>query len=293
MRKRSPDSSLRDRQVRRDLYLEGAANLVVLVAKAFVGISTGSLAVVGDALHSLTDVANNVGALIVMRHATAPPDPGHPYGHRKFEALAVFVLATLLSVLAVELLLRGLGGGTREIVHADWGLVVMGGVLVANIGISTWQALEARRLDSEILRADARHTFADVLTTIAVILGWQFAAHGYPWVDTVAACAVAALVLALALGLYRRTIPILVDAAAVDADALKDAVGALPGVLETRRVRSHHAGSHVAVDITVSVAPDLPTTEAHAIADAIEQLVAREFGGEDVTVHVEPHHVAP
>lgn len=288
-RKQSPDLTQRDRRVRRDLYLEGAANLVVLAAKAVVGISTGSLALMGDALHSLTDVANNVGALIVMRHATAPPDSTHPYGHRKFEALAVFVLATLLSVLAVELLLRGVGGEARQVVHSDWGLVVMCFVLGVNLAISIWQGLEARRLDSDILRADARHTFADVLTTIAVIAGWQFAARGHPWVDTATACVVAVLIFFLALGLFRRTIPILVDAAAVDADALRSAVGSLPGVLETRRIRSHHAGSLLSVDITVSVAPDLPTTESHAIADAIERLVEQEFGGENVTVHIEPH----
>lgn len=275
--------------MRRDLYLEGGANLLVLAAKTTVGVASGSLAILGDALHSLTDVANNGAALVVMRHATAPPDRKHPYGHRKFETLAVFVLATLLTVLAIELLLRGVGGATHEVVHQGWGLGVMLAVLGVNIAITLWQGLEARRLDSDILRADARHTLADVLTTAVVITGWQFAARGHPWVDTVAACMVSAIVLYLAFGLYRRAIPILVDAAAIEPDALRAAVRAVPGVRQARRVRSHHAGSVLAVDVTVSVAPDLPTTAAHAIADAIERVVAAEFGAHDVTVHVEPH----
>jgi divalent metal cation (Fe/Co/Zn/Cd) transporter len=73
------------------------ANVVVLLAKVVVGLSTGSFAVLGDAIHSLTDAANNVVALVVVRVASTPPDREHPYGHREFETLAVFGLATLLT----------------------------------------------------------------------------------------------------------------------------------------------------------------------------------------------------
>jgi len=83
------------------LVREALANLVVMFAKALVGFHTGSIAVLGDAVHSLADFANNIVAFIATRIASAPPDQDHPYGHRKFETLAVFGIATLLSVLAI------------------------------------------------------------------------------------------------------------------------------------------------------------------------------------------------
>ncbi len=111
-----------------------------------MGFSTGSLALVGDAIHSLADLANNVVAFVVVRLASAPPDREHPYGHQKYETLAVFGLAVLLAVLAVEIVVRAAEPGPREIVQHGWGLAVMIGVLVVNVAVTTWERSWARRL---------------------------------------------------------------------------------------------------------------------------------------------------
>ena len=90
------------------ILIEGSANLIVLILKTLVGLGTGSIAILGDAVHSLTDVANNGIAWVVVRLSMQPADARHPYGHRKFETLAVFGLAMLLTVLAFELTMRAL-----------------------------------------------------------------------------------------------------------------------------------------------------------------------------------------
>jgi cation diffusion facilitator family transporter len=200
-----------DSRLQRVIVITGFGNLVVLVAKTVVGISTGSLALLGDAIHSLADLANNVVALVVVRLASAPPDREHPYGHQKFETLAVFGLAVLLAVLAVEIIVRAAEPGPRAIVEHGWGLAIMLGVLVVNLAVTTWERKWARLLRSEILRADAQHTLSDVVVTIGVIAGWQFAARGYPWLDTLFAFVVALVVMVLSYGLFRRAIPVLVD----------------------------------------------------------------------------------
>jgi cation diffusion facilitator family transporter len=278
----------RDRQVRRVLYLEGASDLAVLLAKIVVGLSTSSLTILGDAVHSLTDLSNNVVALVIMRLACAPPDREHPYGHRKFETLAVFVLATLLTVFAFELALRAVERGERTVVRHSWGLAVMLGVLAVNIGMALWEGYRARQLDSDILRADARHTLSDVLVTILVILGWQLAALGYLWLDTAFALGVAAIILWLAYGLFKRAVPVLVDRIAAEPELLAEAVHAVPGVRTVNRIRSRWVGSVPAVDVVVTVAAGLSTIEAHTIADAVETVLHRRFAIEDITVHVEP-----
>lgn len=270
------------------IVIEGLANVAVLSLKLVVGVSTGSLAVLGDALHSLSDVANNAVAWVVVRISAQPPDRHHPYGHRKFETLAVFVLATLLTVLGIELALGALRREAEPTIGDRWTLPLMVGVLVINVALASWEGAWARRLRSDILGADARHTLADVLTTVVVIVGWQVSARGYPWIDTVCAVLVAGLVLALAFGLFRRAIPILVDRIAIEPEAVGRVARAVPGVRGVTAVRSRSIGSSTAIDMIVAVDPGITAAEAHAIADSIEEGLRRELSVEDVTIHVEP-----
>ncbi len=275
--------------VQRVIFIEGLANLFVLVLKLVVGLTTGSLAVLGDAVHSLSDVANNVVAWFVIRLANEPADREHPYGHRKFETLAVFGLAGLLTVLGFELILRALQRGSPEIESSIWGLTLMGVVLLANIVLALWERRWAMRLKSDILIADASHTFSDVMTTLVVIIGWQLSSRGYVWLDTLCALGVACLVLYLAFGLFKRALPGLVDEFAIDPRELTTAVMSVRGVESVRTIRSRWLGQNRAVDMVITVDPALLIVESHEIADQIESLIEREFDVQDISIHVEPH----
>jgi len=281
--------SEKDKQVQRVILLEGTANAIVLVAKLIVGIFTGSLAIIGDALHSLTDVANNVVAWAVIKHSHKPADKEHPYGHRKFETLAVLGLAVILVVLAFELALRAIQRDSTEIVSDSWSLTVMLGVLAVNIALASWQRMWANKLSSDILHADASHTFADVLTTVAVIVGWQLSAMGYPWLDQLTALAVAGMILYLAYGLFKKAAPVLVDECSVDPESLAEVVVAIDGVEAVSRVRSRWIGNVPSVDMIILIAHHLSTQESHAICDQVEAAVELEFNVADISIHVEPH----
>jgi cation diffusion facilitator family transporter len=164
------------------------------------------------------------------------------------------------------------------------------GVLIINITVATWQRYWAKRLESAILLADASHTFADVLTTIVVIIGWQLSVRGYPWLDTACALGVAAVILYLAFGLFRSVVPVLVDEMAIEPEELIAAISAVQGVVDVPRVRSRWVGSDRAVDVIVTVSPTLSTVDSHAIADAVEHLLGSQFDVADISVHVEPAH---
>lgn len=280
----------RHRKVQHVILIEGAANLSVLVAKAIVGFSTGSLAILGDAVHSLTDLANNIVAWVVIRLSSMPADREHPYGHRKFETLAVFFLASLLVVLAFELGLNAIRKEHTEIASGPWELGTMFGVLLINVSVAWWQRRWAKRLHSDILLADASHTFSDVLVTLTVIAGWQLSALGYLWLDRLCALGVSALILYLAYGLFKRAIPTLVDQYAIDPDVLVDAVQEVKGVRDVVRVRSRWIGSSPVVDMVISVDPELTTADSHEISDRIEELIEKRFHITDVSIHVEPHN---
>jgi cation diffusion facilitator family transporter len=279
----------RDRRIRGVFVFTGVANALVLLAKIAVGIATGSTAVLGDAVHSFADLSNNLVALLALHFAVEPPDREHPYGHRKYETLAVFALAVLLSVLAVELAMHSLERGPRLVHRPGWGLVVMIAVLAVNVCVAAWQSAWARRLDSDLLRADAQHTLSDVLVTTSVILGWQFAASGHLWLDTATTLAVSALILYLAWGLFRRAVPILVDHSAADPEEVRGVVETVSGVHSARRVRSRGRGPEGRMEVVVTVDAALPTSESHRIADEVERVLEQHFETADVIVHVEPH----
>lgn len=278
----------RDQAVQGVIVVEGLANLAVLILKVIVGFTTGSLAILADAVHSFSDLANNIVVWFVIKLSAEPPDREHPYGHRKFETVAVFALAVLLFVIAIEVVLRAVQRGAPTVAQSTPALATMLAVLAINIGISLWERRRARELNSDILHADASHTFSDALTTIVVIVGWQLSVFGLPWMDTMCAFGVAGLIAYLATGLLKKVLPVLVDEYAIEPRAISSNVMTVPGVKSVRQVRSRWLGSGVAVDMILTVDPDISATEAHDISDTVEELIGDCFQVDDISIHIEP-----
>lgn len=279
----------RDKKIQRLIIIEGSVNLFVLLSKLFVGLTTGSLAIIADAIHSLTDVANNIVAWIVIRLSIMPADRDHPYGHRKFETIAVFALAALLAVLAFEIGKNAITKETAEIVSGTIELTIMIIVLVINIGLALWQRYWAKKLKSSIMLADATHTFADVLTSAVVILGWQLASNGFLFIDRLCALGVSGLIFYLAYQLFKTAFPVLVDEYAIDPGGIRKSVLVVDGVKEVGRIRSRWVGSDIALDVVVSVDAELTTQESHKIADKIETMIEEKYQVKDALIHIEPY----
>lgn len=274
--------------VKKILIIEGLINVVLMSIKFTVGVMTNSSAIISDALHSLTDLANNVIAFIAIRISDQPSDDNHHYGHRKFEHLAVFSLAVLLAVVAFELVLNAIRNHGNPVIQSGVGLVILLIALGLNIMLTTWEHYWARRLDSDLLEADANHTLSDVLTTVAVIAGWQLATLGYYWADTLMALFVAIIVLTLAAKLFLRAIPILVDESVHAPDIIAAEIEKVGLVDEVRKVRARNTRDGNYADITISIDPKTSTINAHNITEEIELLLKDRFDINDVVVHVEP-----
>ncbi len=270
------------------LLIEGSVNVLITLVKVGVGMQTGSSAILADAFHSATDVANNGVAWMTHRIASKPPDSSHPYGHRKFEYLAVFVLAVLLCVIAVELMSYIVSNNSHVPVQSSFSLWIMLGAALGSLAVSGFEFYWARRLDSKLLDADARHSVADAGTTIVAVSGWQLSLWGYPWLDPVFAMVVVGIVVYLAVSLFRQVIPVLVDAAVVDEKQVIQVATQVPGVIRIERVRSRSTGTGTILEIKAIVAADLTTVASHQIADQLEADLAARFNLTDVIVHIEP-----
>ncbi|WP_293749856.1 cation diffusion facilitator family transporter [uncultured Paraglaciecola sp.] len=274
--------------VRKVLLIEGSVNALITVCKMTVGIMTGSAAIIADAVHSLSDLANNLFAWLAVKVTESPADGSHPYGHQKFEQLAVFALASLLTIVAFEVIVNAVERFGQPVEQSILGLVILIFSLAVNVGLTLWERSWAKRLDSDILHADATHTFSDVLTSGVVIVGWQIAAFGYYWIDTVFALIVSSIIFYLAFTLFQRAIPVLVDQSRYPPEELKAAVNNIPAVITVGNVRSRDTGKGQMADVSVTVSASLSTIESHQIADDIERVLADKFDIQDVVVHIEP-----
>jgi len=278
--------------VRRVLIGLLLANLAVLAAKAGVGIMSGSLAVLGDALHSSVDALYNVLGLIVVRVAAREPDEDHPYGHGKFETLGALAIVVFLSITGFELVrsaIQKLVAGGHTIELTDLGLAVLVATLGTNILVAWYENRRGHELGSELLIADAAHTRTDVFITIGVLIGVLFSRQGHLWVDPVVAIVVALLIVRVAYFILSRTVPVLVDERAIPEPTIRRSAQAVEGVKRAYGIRSRGGNAGVRyAEVTIAVDRGANVAAAHAIADAVEERLKQDLELKEVTVHVEP-----
>ncbi len=267
------------------------ANVAVIVAKLWIGLRSGSIAVLGDAAHSGVDAINNVVGLLAVRLAAAPPDDQHPYGHGKFETLAAFAVAAFLSITCFELMEGAIGrlisGGAPPRVDPIM-FAVLGGTMIVNLAVASAESRYARLLDSEMLEADARHTAADVLVTAAVLGGLLLVSLGLGAADAILAILVAGVIAHSGYEILRRTVPVLVDERALEAERIHTVALQTRGVLEASQIRSRGRRSEAFAELTIHVDPAESVVSAHEIADEVERRLEGEVGLSRVVVHVEP-----
>jgi cation diffusion facilitator family transporter len=285
------DSREKSSGVRRVLGGILVANIVVVVIKFIVGLDTNSLAVFGDALQSSVDAANNLFAIFVVRVASKAPDEDHPYGHSKFETLGALLIALLLALSIFELV-RGAvarlisGAPLLNVSSTALGLLVL--TLAVNVGVVWLESRAGRRLNSDLLLADALHTRTDVFISLGVLGGLALARAGLAWADPTLALIVAVLVGRAGYQILRRSIPSLVDERAFDQSTIRREAERVPGVISAYAIRSRLAGDRRFAELTISVDGGSNVASAHHIADQVEDRLRDNLHLDEVTVHVEP-----
>lgn len=278
-------------QVRNVLLITLALNLLVMVLKAGLGWWTGSLSLLADALHSVTDSANNILGLIASRFASPDPDRDHPYGHQKFDAVGAVGIAAFLGIACFEILqgaIERLLGGEESIQITAPVLWLMLVVLGINIVVAFYERAIGQRIGSQILLADAQHTMGDIWVTLVVIAGLVGSWLGYPCLDIVLAFPVALLVFRSGWIVLKNNLPWLVDEMAIAPEAIHNLVIQVPGVLNCHSIASRGLlGRQVFIEMHLVV--DTTNVEtAHQITEAVEDLLAERFSPVRVNIHVEP-----
>jgi cation diffusion facilitator family transporter len=279
-------------EVRKVLIITLLLNLFVMGLKALVGYWTGSLSLLADALHSVTDSANNVLGLIASKFSSPQPDREHPYGHSKFEAVGALGIASFLGIAcfeilqgAIERILKGGGEPVRISPPELWLLLIVLGV---NIFVAFYERAVGRRVGSSILIADATHTMSDIWVTISVIGGLIGVWLGYQWMDLVLAFPVALLVFWSGWSVLKENLPWLVDQMAIAPEAIHAIATSVPGVINCHDIASRGVlGRQVFIEMHLIVdASDVET--AHRITEEVESRLEERFRPVRILIHVEP-----
>jgi cation diffusion facilitator family transporter len=288
----SPPGQARDRAVRRVLWVVLGLNLAVAAAKLGLGQWIGSLALTADGFHALLDSSSNVVGLVGLAVAARPPDPGHPYGHRRFEAMAGFLIGLLIAAGMLEIgrsLLQGLIG-SRSAPEPSWPVAIAVAVTIGgNLLISRYEARKGAELRSSLLQADAHHTMSDALGASAVLASLGAAALDIRWADEIATAVVLVLIARTAYYVLRSNFGVLVDEACLDPHEVRQTVLGVSGVHGAHKVRSRGHSDHVFVDLHIHLDPSMSLRRAHSVTHAVMDSIHEQFPEVvDVVIHTEP-----
>ncbi|WP_017319219.1 cation diffusion facilitator family transporter [Mastigocladopsis repens] len=277
--------------VRKVLIITLLLNIFVMVLKAVLGTLTGSLSLLADALHSVTDSANNILGLIASWFSSPRPDREHPYGHLKFEAVGALGISAFLGIACFEILqgaIERIISGGKEVKISPPELWLLLIVLGVNIFVAFYERGVGQRVRSPILIADAKHTMSDIWVTISVIAGLIGVWLGFQWLDLVLAFPVALLVFWSGWTVLKENLPWLVDQMAIAPEAIYDIVLSVPGVVNCHDIASRGVlGRQVFIEMHLIVdAPDVES--AHRITEEVERRLEERFNPVRILIHVEP-----
>lgn len=274
------------------------AAVFLTLLKLIVGVFTGSLGILAEALHSGLDLVAAAVTLFAVRVSGRPADREHPYGHGKIENLSALFETLLLLATCVWIIVEAvqrLFFKSVEIEASIWAFAVMLIAIVIDYGRSRMLYRVAKKYDSQALEADALHFSTDIWSSSVVIGGLVLVKLSQmltiPWLvkaDAVAAMGVAGIVVWVSLQLGQRTVTALLDGVPA---SLRDEVthaARVPGVVEVTRVRVRRSGPEAFADVRLTVGRDQSFERTHDIAAAAESAVQRVLPGADVVVQVEP-----
>ena len=289
---RSKRAESRISEVRKVLWIVLLLNLAVALAKFFYGLVTNSHSMQADGIHSVFDSMGNVVGLVGITLAMRPADEGHPYGHFKFETYASMVIGVLLILAAFEVgssAVAALLSGEHNAQVTVFSYVVMLGTLAINVGVTTYERKEGKRLDSDILMADASHTLSDAMVSIGVIIGLVLIQLGFAIADSVMALVVMLAILYTALDVFRAAFQTLSDKARIPEGEVRFIAESVPGVANAHQIRTRGTRGDVYADLHILVDPQMTVAESHHLADEVEEQLKQKFPQvKDVLVHIEP-----
>jgi cation diffusion facilitator family transporter len=278
-------------EVYRPIWVSITGNVLLALLKLLVGFLYSSIALISDGVHSLIDVVTSVAGYIGLKISSKPPDREHPFGHSRFEPLVALLIGEALLVVAYEIgrdsLLRLLHG---ETIPVNWMMLCVTVIsILAKEGMFRYSLRVGKKLNSQILIADAYHHRSDSLSSLAVLVGLGLQRIGFRYGVALAGLVVATFLVKVSVGIILENVGYLTGRAPpfeVCEEIRKRAMG-VPHVLGVHNLRGHYVGNKLHVEVHIEVPGELSLKEAHDVAHEVKRRIEEMPEVEVAFVHVD------
>jgi len=281
------------KQIKSITYLGLAVNVSLAAVKIVIGFFAGSLALIADGIHSLSDLITDVAVLLGVRLGSKAPDQSHPYGHGRAETLSAGLIALVLIIVGGAMIYYATMAIAREEVTTPRIAVLI--VAILSIASKEWLYRVTQKVavesHSAALYANAWHHRSDALSSVAVVAGFISLEFGFGHGDQVAAIAVGLMIIWVGVRVIGDSLRELTEGA-VDADTvehIRNIINANSSIRQWHRLRTRTVGREVFIDLHILVDPNLSIVTAHEIASSLESALHQQIARPvNITVHVEP-----
>ena len=271
-------------------------NLVLSVLKLIAGIVAHSSAMISDAVHSASDVFSTFVVMIGIKLASKEPDKEHPYGHERLECVAAIVLAMVLFITGLGIGAEALGNivqGNYNDLQVPGMLALVAAIIsiVSKEGMYWYTRINAKRIDSSALMADAWHHRSDAFSSIGALVGIAGARMGFPVMDSIASLVIFLFIVKAAYDIFKDSIDKMVDHSC-DEETEKDIFECVienEDVMGVDLLQTRIFGNKIYVDVEIQVDGSYTLQEAHKIAETVHDNIEKNFPKvKHIMVHVNP-----
>ena len=271
------------------------SNVILSVLKIVTGFLSGSLSIISEAIHSLSDLFASMLTCFSVIKSSKPADSDHPYGHGKYEDMAGFIEGILIILASLFIIYEA----TRKIVHGSdfdsesfMGIAVMALAVVLNIIVSSLLFKVAKESNSISLYADGEHLRTDVYSSFGVLIGLiLIKITGHVTLDLVVAILVAGIIFRAGYNIAKKAGSNLLDHSLPDKDTseIKQIIRSLDGVkLKRNSLKARQVGPAKDIDMVLQFDCDTSICECHKICDEIEKQIRTLYPNSSISIHSEP-----
>ena len=267
-------------------------NLFLFIIKAIVGLLSNSIAVISEAVNSLTDIISSVGIKYAVKISHQKPDDKHQFGHQAAQPIAAFIVAVFAFVVGIKIIEESVGRiiNPQEL-HVHWAVyVVLTVTVLVKVLLSRYQRGIGRKFKSPAMNAAAVDSLNDVLASAIAILGVVCVELGFKFVDGIAGILVAMFILKTGWEVARENIDYLMGRSA-DEHLILDIANLamkIDGVKGFNDLRSFYVGDKFHIEIHIEVDKNLPTEASHDIGNKVKHAIEEMEQIQQVFVHIDP-----
>ncbi len=266
-------------------------NLLLFILKMILGLMTGSLALIADAFHTLSDLATSFVVLISFRITSKPSDEKHPFGHGRAEFISAIVMSTLLAITAFELLQASI----KRILHPEpfmaawWVIGVIFITVLLKEGLAVFALSLSRKINSDILTADAWHHRLDAISSLLVVISFVFSHYNFPYLDGPIGVVISLIIVYSAYKIAKRPVNNLLGTTP-DEDILnriEKITLNFPEIRGLHDVVIHNYGENIIISLHIEIDAKLSFLAAHRLAERVEKKLGQDLQAY-ITIHFDP-----